>query len=133
MRPHKVSADSGTCNPLREGMNSTDPIRILAFWPHMHTLGTNMKRVINRRGGMSETVFDKPFDFDRQIHHPVDLQLMLGDTLTATCTFNNATDKGVPFGESTDTEMCYQFVYSYPAHALENHVLSLLGATNTCW
>jgi hypothetical protein len=29
--------------------------------------------------------------------------------------------------------MCYNFTMAYPAHALENGVPSLIGATNTCW
>jgi hypothetical protein len=29
--------------------------------------------------------------------------------------------------------MCYQFALSYPYGALNNGVLSLIGATNTCW
>jgi hypothetical protein len=56
-----------------------------------------------------------------------------GETLTSTCTYNNTTDKGAPFGESTDSEMCYQFTYSWPAHALDNHAASLIGTSNTCW
>jgi hypothetical protein len=42
-------------------------------------------------------------------------------------TFNNDTDRGVPFGESSDDEMCYQFALAYPAHALGNGASSLLG------
>jgi hypothetical protein len=29
--------------------------------------------------------------------------------------------------------MCYQFVFSWPAHALANGAPSLLGVTDTCW
>jgi hypothetical protein len=82
---------------------------------------------------MAETVFDKPFDFNHQVHYPQNIKLNPGDTITSTCTFNNTTDKGVPFGESTDTEMCYQFTFAWPAHSLENHASSLIGASNTCW
>lgn len=45
----------------------------------------------------------------------------------------NTSDYGVAFRPSTDPEMCYQFAFAYPAGALENGVLSLVGATNTCW
>ena len=133
MPARQTSTFQGTCNPLRTGMNATDPIKIIGFWPHMHQLGTNMKAVINRANGTKETVFDKPFDFNYQIHYMQSHDLNPGDTLTAICTFNNTTDRGVPFGESSDTEMCYNFVMSYPAHALDNGVVSLIGATNTCW
>jgi hypothetical protein len=133
MPPHQVSTFSGTCDPLREGMSPTEPIHIIGFWPHMHQLGTNMKAEINHVDGTKTTVFDKSFDFNYQVHYMQNHDLMPGDTLTATCTFNNTTDMGIPFGESTDTEMCYNFTFAYPAHALENHVISLIGATNTCW
>lgn len=133
MPPHQMSTFSGTCPPSRKGMNATDPINIIMWTPHMHQLGVRMQSFVNRKGGMRETVFDKPFDFNQQLHYPADVKLMPGDTLTATCTFNNTTNMGVPFGESSDTEMCYQFVTSWPAHALENGVASLIGATNVCW
>jgi hypothetical protein len=133
MPPHQVSTFSGTCDPLREGMDPNEPIHILGFWPHMHQLGTRMQATINRVNGTQETIFDKKFDFNYQVHYMQRHELMPGDTLTATCTFNNTTDMGVPFGESTDTEMCYNFTFAYPAHALENHIPSLIGATNTCW
>ena len=34
----------------------------------------------------------------------------------------------VAFGPSSDQEMCYQFAFSYPARALDNGVISLIGA-----
>jgi hypothetical protein len=133
MPPHQQSVFEGTCDPLREGMSATEPIHILGFWPHMHQLGTKMQAFVNHRGGTSELVFEKPFDFNHQIHYMQPYDLKPGDTLTAKCHYNNTTDMGVPFGESSDTEMCYLFTFSWPAHALENHVPSLIGATNTCW
>jgi hypothetical protein len=133
MPPHAKSTFQGTCNPLRTGMNATEPIHIIGFWPHMHRLGTNMKAVINHKDGSKETIFDKPFDFNNQVHFVQYYDLMPGDTMTTVCDFDNTTDKGVPFGESSDTEMCYMFTTSWPAHAFENHVASLIGATNTCW
>jgi hypothetical protein len=133
MPPKQMSTFTGTCAPGRKGLGANDPIHIIIFQPHMHQLGVRMQSWVNRKNGMKEAVFDKPFDFTQQIHYPADITLMPGDTLTATCTFNNTTNMGVPFGESSDTEMCYQFVTSWPAHALENGVASLIGATNTCW
>jgi hypothetical protein len=124
---------SGTCLPSREGMNATDPIRIFTFWPHMHNYGRHMKTVINRVDGKNEEIFDKPFDFNYQITYPATIDLNPGDTITSTCTFMNTSDLNVAFGPSTEQEMCYQFAFSYPVRALSNGVLSLVGATNTCW
>jgi Copper type II ascorbate-dependent monooxygenase, C-terminal domain len=133
MPAHMTSTFGGTCDPLREGMNDTDPIHIIAFWPHMHKLGVNMSSTVNHKDGTKEVIFDKPFDFNHQVHYLQNYDLQKGDTLSNICTFNNTTDMGVPFGESSDTEMCYQFTFAWPAHSLENHVVSLIGATNTCW
>src|SRR4029077_9338599 len=47
MPAHQMSDFSGTCDPLREGMNSTDPIHIVGFWPHMHQLGVRMQTFVN--------------------------------------------------------------------------------------
>jgi hypothetical protein len=133
MPPHMKSTFQGTCNPSRTGLAATEPVHIIAFWPHMHRLGVNMKAVINHKDGMKETILDKPFDFNNQEHLFQNYDLMPGDTMTTICDFNNTTDKGVPFGESSDTEMCYLFTFAWPAHAFENHVASLIGASNTCW
>lgn len=124
---------SGTCVPSREGMNATDPIHIFAFLPHMHKLGRNMRSVINRANGTQEQVFDMPFDFNHQIHYEVSVDLYPGDTITSTCTFFNDTAAAVPFGNSSDTEMCYQFAMASPASALKNGVFGLNGASNNCW
>jgi hypothetical protein len=130
MPAHQMSSFGGTC-PNDSGA----PITIWAVWPHMHKLGRHMTSVIKRANGMNETVFDKPFDFNHQVHYPQDPMIVLqpGETITSTCTFDNTTNNSVAFGPSTEQEMCYQFAFSYPAGALDNGVLSLIGATNTCW
>jgi hypothetical protein len=124
---------SGTCVPRRAGMDATTPIHIFAFLPHMHKLGRNMRSVVNRANGTREEVFNLPFDFNYQIHYDVAVDLYPGDTITSTCTFLNDTNAPVPFGNSSDTEMCYQFAFSYPAGALHNGAFGLNGATNNCW
>jgi hypothetical protein len=130
MPAHQMSKFGGTCPN-----DSNAPITIWAFWPHMHKLGRHMTSVVNHMSGMSETVFDKDFDFNHQVHYVQSPMLVLqpGDTITSTCTFDNETNAAVAFGPSTEQEMCYQFAFSYPAGALDNGVASLIGATNTCW
>jgi hypothetical protein len=115
--------------------NSGSPITIIGFTPHMHTIGINMRTVVNHQGGMDEEIFNKPFVFDQQINYIMDPQytLMPGDSLTTTCTWQNMGAGSVGFGQSTTSEMCYQFTVAYPYGALNNGVLSLIGATNTCW
>jgi hypothetical protein len=130
MPPGQVSKFSGTCTN-----NSGKPIHIVGYDPHMHLLGTNMQSVVKHTNGMMETVFDHPFLFDHQVNYFLgsDYILQPGEQITSTCTFNNTTSAPVAFGQSTMQEMCYQFTFAYPYDALNNHVVSLIGATNTCW
>ena len=130
MPPKTQSKFSGNCYN-----DSGGPITIFGFTPHMHKLGIHMNAVIKRKSGMMETVFDKPFDFNSQITYLLGTPIVLeaGETIISTCTFNNTTNLGVPFGPSTEQEMCYNFTMSYPKTALDNGVASLIGATNTCW
>lgn len=133
MPAKQESKFSGTCNPSRAGMDANEPIHIIGFTPHMHRIGTNAKATVNKKDGTKEVIFDNPFDFNYQVAYTRYYDLQPGDTLTAECTFNNTNNFGVPFGESSDSEMCYLFTVSWPARALDNGVPSLIGATNTCW
>ena len=121
---------SGTCRNRSSG-----PITLWGFLPHMHQLGRHMKTVVSRVDGKQEVVFDKPFDFNSQIHYPLDPMIVLqpGDSITSTCSFENTTNAPVPYGSSSDQEMCYQFTFAYPAGALDNQAFSLTGISNACW
>jgi len=115
--------------------DSGGPITIMGWNPHMHLLGVHMKSVVQKANGQTETIFDHPFLFDHQVNYFLNpgYTLQPGDRITSTCTFNNTTAAPVAFGQSTKQEMCYQFAFAYPYGALNNGVLSLIGATNTCW
>jgi hypothetical protein len=133
MPPHQESTFTSTCVPGRRGMNASDSIHILGFEPHMHRVGKNMKTAVVHGDGTMEMLFDKPFSFGNETHYYQSYELKAGEKLVTSCTFNNTNDFGVPFGESSDAEMCYQFVFAYPAHALANRAASILGVTDTCW
>jgi hypothetical protein len=129
MPPNQESTFSTTCRPG----GGDKPIHIVGFEPHMHRIGKRMSTSVNRTDGTSQVIFDEPFVFGSETHYFNAYDLMPGETLTTSCTFFNDNSFGVPFGESTDSEMCYQFVFHYPAHALSNGAFSLLGVTDTCW
>jgi len=133
MPAHKETTFTTTCVPGRAGMGANESIHIIGFEPHMHRIGKRMSTSILRTGGMTEMIFDKPFSFGNEAHYYADVELKAGETLKTSCTFNNTNDYGVPFGESSDTEMCYQFTFAWPAHALSNGAASLLGVPDTCW
>jgi hypothetical protein len=111
----------GTCNPRAQM-----PIHLIAAQPHMHLKGTHMKVVVNRSGGMKETIHDMPFDFDYQRYYVLDSVLMPGDSMTTSCTYNAP----ATFGSATENEMCYFFTLHWPAGALGGG--SLIHGQNTC-
>jgi hypothetical protein len=127
--PGKTATATGSCVN-----DSGEPIHIIGFVPHMHNIGIHMKSEVVRAGSSApETVFDKPFSNSAQLQYNADVTLMPNDRIISTCTYQNDGVAPVGFGTSTTEEMCYQFAISYPAHALENNVISLIGAANTCW
>ena len=127
--PRATGTATGTCRPLNTGGGD---IHILRSVPHMHTIGTHLKTVINRAGGGNESLVDKPFKFDEQRSYETPAVLRPGDTLTTTCTYNNTTAGPIGFGTVSELEMCYNFVIAYPARALHNPGFSWEGSQNTC-
>jgi hypothetical protein len=123
---------SGTCHPKRANLNMTDPIHILYSWPHMHKLGRHLNSVINRADGTTETLYDGDFSFEFQALHDTPTLLQPGDAITTTCSYQNTTPAAVGFGQSTTEEMCFNFVYAWPAHALDNSGANFGEASNTC-
>jgi hypothetical protein len=120
----------GTCENT-----SGQPIHILGFTPHMHTIGIHMKSEVLNPDGKMEVPFDKPFVFNQQVNYMQNPPYILqpGARITSTCTYQNDTGLPVAFGQSTNQEMCYQFTVAYPYEALNRGNFSLIGATNTCW
>jgi hypothetical protein len=133
MPPNQESTFTTTCRPGRSGLSAEQSIHIIGFEPHMHRIGKRMQTAVKRMDGTMQTIFDEPFVFGSETHYFVDYELKPGDQLVTSCSFFNDNAFGVAFGESTDTEMCYQFTFAYPAHALSNGAFSLLGVTDTCW
>jgi hypothetical protein len=120
----------GTCRPLNPGGGD---ITVLRSIPHMHKAGVQLKTVINRAGGAgSEILIDKPFRFEEQRSYLTPAVVRPGDTLTTTCSYNNTTAGPLAFGTVSEQEMCYNFVFAYPARALHNPGLSWEGSQNTC-
>jgi hypothetical protein len=133
--PRATGTASGKCDPLRKGTGPSEPIRIFNAWPHMHKTGTRMSTIINRAGGNQEILLDKPFSFTSQIGYDVNVEINPGDSLFTTCYYDNPTTGPIGFGPSTSQEMCYDFLYAYPAHALDHPPLGGIvtsGAANLC-
>ena len=133
--PRASGSASGKCIPGRANMGPNDPITIFTAWPHMHKTGTRMSTTITRVAGGQEVLIDKPFSFASQMSYPTPAILNPGDTLQTTCYYDNPTATAIGFDPSTTQEMCYDFLYAYPAHALDHPILGPIvtsAASNLC-
>lgn len=91
------------------------PLHVLRSWPHMHRLGRHLRTQVVRAGsGAVDPVVDVPFDFNSQNQYNTPLLVNPGDRLDTTCTYENTTGASVGFGESTTSEMCFDFTVAYP-------------------
>ena len=112
--PGQTREVTGECRP-----SNPQTIHIIDIWPHMHELGVQMTLAVNRTNGRREVIHDAPFDFNSQVGYATDVMMQPGDTLTTTCRYANTTGKEVPFGETTQEEMCYGFVTAWPVGSLQ--------------
>jgi hypothetical protein len=84
--------------------------------PHMHRLGTGM-RVVAETGGGDAVLLDASYAFEEQSIYPIaPVSLVSGDRVRVVCSYDNTTGDSVPFGDSSDQEMCFAGVYRYPAY-----------------
>lgn len=109
---------TGLCTP-----DAKEPIHVLSAAPHMHGRGRKLKTEVLRGGSEAtiETLVDEQaFDFQSQKSHPSSMVIMPGDVLRTSCTYDNASDTRVTFGEKTEDEMCFDFLTVWPAPGLVN-------------
>jgi hypothetical protein len=119
---------SGLC-PSWITSNLTEPLHIIASFPHMHELGTEIRTDVMRgsdTGPLENLVHVDPWQFDDQRFYPHDPPMVFnpGDATRTTCTYDNPNSFNVTVGEKTEDEMCFNFVMLYPIDAL--------GENRTC-
>lgn len=88
---------------------------IFAVGPHMHQLGTHMVVTAQPQGG-PVVIHDAPYTFEDQLGFPVApvVALQAGDSVRVDCSYDNATNRFVTFGDSSDQEMCFASLWVYP-------------------
>lgn len=109
---------SGTCSlPIRYmGFELPfDGTRIFAAFPHMHQHGVSIQAE-HIRNGMTLETFGKvdAWSFDSQPNLPVDIDVQRGDSIKVSCTYGDYSNGDVRFGEQTEREMCFEFLYTTP-------------------
>ena len=94
--------------------NTNGQTNFFAVFPHMHQMGFHAK-VDLTISGVTQTVYDEPYDFEQQWFREYDpIAMNSGDTIKITCTWYNPDGRTVNFGESSDQEMCFAISYRYP-------------------
>jgi len=89
--------------------------RVFASFPHMHNHGINIKAEHIRNNAVIQT-FGRvdAWSFDAQPNIPEDVRLVSGDGIRVSCTYGSFNGQPVQFGERTEQEMCYEFLYTTP-------------------
>jgi hypothetical protein len=123
--PHQQTDIQGECAPDEPH----EPVHILAITPHMHARGKHAKLVLERRSGERLTLVDQPYDAAEQRTYRIsgadaqaDVVVQTGDTLTATCTYENASDTTISAGTTVADEMCQMLTVAWPAGVLHKSV-----------
>jgi hypothetical protein len=119
-----VLAPAGAANHSETGscpVTVTEPVHLLSASPHAHTRATHMKFTVKKADGREIVMHDEPFFFHAQKSHSLKDEVILetGDVVNTTCTYTNDTNKSIKFGESTTSEMCFNFAIFYPKGALK--------------
>jgi hypothetical protein len=97
-----------------------EPVHVFAAWPHMHEVGEAVRHQVIHPDGSEESLIDLTgWDFHSQRIYAIGLDLRAGDRLELECRYVNRTDEVVAAGLQTTDEMCFDFLYVTPPHALE--------------
>ncbi len=120
--------EAGTCPSWITSL-MLEPLTVIATFPHMHELGRAFRTEILRGGDPAQVdmMTDvSAYEFDNQEFYINDppLQILPGDAIRTTCTYDNPYAFPVGFGEGTEDEMCFNFVMAYP--------IDTIGDARTC-
>lgn len=98
--------------------NINEPVTMFTVFPHMHQVGKRITMEVQRAGQSNWTtlVDVSGWSFEDQPNVPIDpaeQTFMPGDKVRTTCWWDTQ-GQSVSFGEASDDEMCFNFIYHYP-------------------
>lgn len=101
----------GTCT-----VRASKPIHIMTASPHAHRLARRTVFTVQKKNGTKIQMLDEKFTFGEQASFPLDEEVIVesGDKIVTECIFANDGNQAVTFGESNDSEMCFNFASYYP-------------------
>lgn len=93
----------------------TIPLTVYGMFPHMHTLGRELRVDHIAAGGAEQCLVDVPrWDFNWQLayFYETPVEISSADSLRITCSYDTRGRSGtVTWGEGTEDEMCLNFFY----------------------
>jgi hypothetical protein len=100
-----------SCRPNRD-------MNVFAVLGHMHKYGSRLEFV---RGGMDSTdaLYETDWNFGEQPTTPRVFSLRADETVSLRCFHSNTGSTEVPYGESSDQEMCASVMYYTPFDQLD--------------
>ena len=109
--PANAAGDTTTTHDVSGHCFAAHDFHIFTLWPHMHQIAVHHKFTLN-----GTALLDSDYNFNEQKNYQMaDTVVHAGDKLETTCTYRNTTGMPVPYGESSNDEMCFTGIYRYPA------------------
>ena len=111
--PESSMVVTGVCDIKEE-------ITLLAGMPHMHETGMSFSSDVVRADGTRINLIELTgWSFEAQLFYEMPITLYPGDQLETTCGFYNPhSDRTVFFGDGTEDEMCFNFLYATPTNGM---------------
>ncbi|KAJ3186143.1 hypothetical protein HK101_009709 [Irineochytrium annulatum] len=113
----------------------TSNLTLFATFPHMHTLGLNLTTRHIRNGVEMDPITTREYyDFNFQTTNPITSPsartILPGDTLITTCSYiptAGVRTSPTHYGLQTTDEMCYSFLFYYPAMTKVDHCMTIFN------
>jgi len=89
------------------------PLKVWGLLPHMHTKGQRITMTATGSSGDTCLVDIPKWDFhwQQQYFRPTAYTFKADEEMRLSCTWTNPTSRTVTWGEGTDDEMCFAYVY----------------------
>lgn len=115
LAPRMASVSTSHSQNLSSVLSGDQTITIYGHFPHMHTLGTEIRVDHQVPSGAEQCLIDLPrWNFNWQMVYFYETPIVISslDTLRLTCTYDTRTQTSqVRWGEGTEDEMCINFFY----------------------
>lgn len=99
-------------------------MNVFGVLPHMHKLGTKIEVTRTASGGTAQPFYQvDPWTFGDQPLEQLEAAIAPTDTFDLTCTYTNPYEYPVPYGESSDQEMCFFVLFYYPYDRLDGCII----------